>query len=396
MKSTLLLLLTICLSVTAYGQKTSKAKKSKNQKTEVNSADKKYTEYIKIADDKFTQKDYQSAMEHYKRALEIKPNEMYPKDQLTKTMKLLDEAQVTQNKVDDEAQYSKIIAAADKCFEGKDYLKAKEYYERAVIFKPSDPYPKAKIAEIEVILKEQKAKQEKAIQINQLIKEGDELFALKKYPEANMKYNQVLLLDATAMYPKQKITEIQNILANSYSPGAYNKVRSDSIIQIADILFAKQKYNEAKAKYYEASVYYPENKHILERVYEINSILERNGIGDAENEYSKLIAEADKKLSTKDYLNAKVMYERALERKPNEDYPKLRIAEIDKTLANHQNEYQKKMEYNTLVVQAQRQLDLKEYEKAKVSYEKAHALEPSAVLPIERIAEIEAILKENK
>lgn len=57
-----------------------------------------------------------------------------------------------------EIQYQKIIKKADDCFQQRDFLKAKEYYQRAVNFMPSDPYPKNKLEEVDVILAEQEKK----------------------------------------------------------------------------------------------------------------------------------------------------------------------------------------------------------------------------------------------
>lgn len=60
---------------------------------------------------------------------------------------------------DMEKEYQKVIQKADDCFQQKDFLKAKEYYTRAVSFRPSDPYPEQKLAEVNSILGEQEKKE---------------------------------------------------------------------------------------------------------------------------------------------------------------------------------------------------------------------------------------------
>ena len=57
-----------------------------------------------------------------------------------------------------EKEYRKVIQKADDCFQQQDFPKAKEYYLRAVNFRPSDPYPKQRLEEIEAILAEQDKK----------------------------------------------------------------------------------------------------------------------------------------------------------------------------------------------------------------------------------------------
>lgn len=57
-----------------------------------------------------------------------------------------------------ELQYRKLIQKADDCFQQQNFLKAKEYYQRAVSFMPNDQYPKDKLQEVNAILSEQEKK----------------------------------------------------------------------------------------------------------------------------------------------------------------------------------------------------------------------------------------------
>ena len=54
-----------------------------------------------------------------------------------------------------EAVYRNLIKKADEYFALRNFLKAKELYQRAVGFRPSDPYPKDRLKEVEAILAEQ-------------------------------------------------------------------------------------------------------------------------------------------------------------------------------------------------------------------------------------------------
>ena len=51
-----------------------------------------------------------------------------------------------------DSQYPKILMKADEYFDGKQFERAKEFYSRAAILKPSDSYPKERIKQIDRIL----------------------------------------------------------------------------------------------------------------------------------------------------------------------------------------------------------------------------------------------------
>lgn len=84
-------------------------------------------------------------------------SEKYPKQcpecnvKADEVMRLIDQ----EYRADQKTQYQKIIKKADDCFQQQDFLKAKEYYQRAVTFRPSDPYPKQKLKEIDEICSKQ-------------------------------------------------------------------------------------------------------------------------------------------------------------------------------------------------------------------------------------------------
>lgn len=73
------------------------------------------------------------------------------KAKAAKMMQLIED----ETNVQKEIQYQKIIKKADDCFQQRDFLKAKEYYQRAVNFRPSDPYPKQRLEEVDAILVKQ-------------------------------------------------------------------------------------------------------------------------------------------------------------------------------------------------------------------------------------------------
>ena len=97
--------------------------------------------------------------------------------------------------------------------------------------------------------------------------------------------------------------------------------------------------------------------------------------------YNAAIAKADKAFAAKSWEEARLDYYEAQKFKPAEQYPKTRIAEIDKIIS-----------YDTHIKKANSELAAKSYEQALADYEAASALHPNEKYPQEKIAEIKALM----
>ena len=91
----------------------------------------------------------------------------------------------------------------------------------------------------------------------------------------------------------------------------------------------------------------------------------------------------------KKYSEALEPYQRASKIKPSEKYPQDQIAEINQQIAD-----QKKLDedYQKLITDADTQLKAGKYDEARSLYTNAGALETSEKLPKDKIAEIDGIL----
>lgn len=171
---------------------------------------------------------------------------------------------------EEDIQYSKLIAAADAKFAEKDYVKAKEYYSRATQFKPSDPYPKTKIAEIEAILAvaDQKAKSNQ-LKYDSLIVLADKFFEAKDYHWARFYYSKALSSNSEDQYSTTQIKEIDKTIL-------YNSIISD-----ADKFFAQKDYVKARE-------YYDRTRMIkLDETYPVEKLIELEDIRQSENTEKK-------------------------------------------------------------------------------------------------------------
>ena len=187
----------------------------------------KYQAAIKKGDEAFAKKDWTTAKAGYNEALGYKPNEKYPKDQLAAIEKAIAESKgiviKNQEKVDKEIKtnkeksvkpvlgsddkYKSVIKLADEYFNKQQYENAKTKYEEAMVYKPSDPYAKQKLLEIEKILNSdtKKNKKELSDRVKELIAKYPPGVTEKILVERDVTvYQRIVVKGDTAAYVYEK------------------------------------------------------------------------------------------------------------------------------------------------------------------------------------------------
>lgn len=339
---------------------------------------KEYDAIITSADQFFFAGDYPKAMPEYQKAKNLKPQETYPAEQITEINRIL------QEKKDLETSYTSHISAGDEFLKKKDYLNALPEYQKASSLKPSENYPKTRITEIEGMLAGIAAS-DKAYQL--AVNAGDSLFQATSYELAMAEYQNALKIKPGEAYPQQKVEEIIRIQTDiKASEEAYQKA-----ITQGDKLFTAQSYQNARNSYVQAKEIKPAETYPQQRIAEIDGLLA--DLQSKEEAYAQAILEGDNALAAKTYENARAAYMKASGIKPAEAYPKTKIAEIDKTLAEIAR-IQK--EYDAAIVLADQYFSTKDYPKALTDYQKALGLKPAEAYPGEQITKINQILEEIK
>ena len=163
------------------------------------------------ADKLYADKEYDKAKSGYQAALGIKPDEQYPKDKIKEIDLIF--ASLEKQKEQDK-QYLDIIAAADKLLSDKSYQPAKVQYQSALKLKPDEKYPKDRIAEIDVALADLVKQKALDDQYTAAIAKADKSFALKTWDQAKTDYTAASALKPNETYPKDKIAEIDKIVAD--------------------------------------------------------------------------------------------------------------------------------------------------------------------------------------
>ncbi|MCB0803482.1 MAG: hypothetical protein KDB74_10315 [Flavobacteriales bacterium] len=334
----------------------------------------RYDQAMQAAKQAESAKDIATAIAEYKRASGYKPNEEAPKAKITELQNFLaNEAKAEQN-------YLAAIEKGDNALKASDLVTAKSSFEEATKIKPSESYPKNKLAEINDILAK---KLQKETDYNNAIKAGDDALTAKEYEKAKASYQKALGVKPTEKYPTDQIAKVDGLLAES----AKKEQDYLAAVELGDNALKANKYDEAKAAFANASKIKPSEEYPKNKIKEIDQFLAENAA--KEKGYQEKIAAADKALAAKDYETAKSTYAAAGQIKPTEVYPKDKIKEIDGILAANA---EKEKSYNDAIAKGDQALAAKNYEAAKTSYNAALAIKPDEKYPKDKISEIETIV----
>ena len=106
-----------------------------------------YNSFVKQADSELQAKKYSAARFYYSRAGDILPWENYPKDQLKQVEKLISSTDIDST----EAGYFDAIKNAEDAVVQKNYAIARFYFQKAISLKPNEEYPKQQLKRLTTV-----------------------------------------------------------------------------------------------------------------------------------------------------------------------------------------------------------------------------------------------------
>jgi tetratricopeptide (TPR) repeat protein len=109
---------------------------------------------------------------------------------------------------------------------------------------------------------------------------------------------------------------------------------ADSIFEIAHKNKDFDQLSNCKQLYVKANRFYPSSPYPQQKVDEINSILRLEPVEGGCGNYSKIVDKANELFEKKDYVNALKLYDRAHSLKPSDPFNVQRINEIEEILKN--------------------------------------------------------------
>lgn len=376
-----------------------------DEKNRLKKLDDDYRALLVNANSDFTNQDYNSAKGKYQQASALKPNEVYPKDQLAKIDQLL-ATQAKEAEVD--GRYKQFLASAQDLFQANKLKEARDTYQKAYNLKPFEPFPPMRIAEIDKMLvdlnetaqlaameKAQREAKEKAdrLQYNNAIAAGDKAFAAKEYLVARPHYITALNALPAEKYPKDQIARIDELLAQDEMDKiiAQQKAQQDSLLKVKNQLFdlamstakdhdQNKRYDQAILKYQEAIQIKPDQKSKVDPlIREIEDKLQT--IARQDQEYKRIIGLADGYFNESKLNDALTEYRNAIGIKPDESYPKNQIREIQALLTKIEEDYSR------AISRADKSFDASDWNSAKTAYTEAIAIKSNEKYPVDRLRE---------
>jgi len=383
--------------------------------------DKNYNEAIAKADNLFNEKQYENARNEYRTAQTVKPEETYPQQRITeieKNLATLAQAKKEQDLLD--RNYANAIQQADRFFTGKTYDQSKGKYNEALTLKPDENYPKERIAEINRILEQQVIDEKYRV----IIVAADGFFKTENYLQAKTEYEKALTVKTEEQYPKNQIAKINDILqkeqqrilaenksaedlqrrseviaklnseieARGVASDAELKNIYDQYIRQADESFDTKMYVVSRGWYYKAWDVKPDENYPKQRIDEINRLLKGLLSSQLDRDYQRFIDLADSTFRDNQYAVARGWYNRALGVKTNEQYPKDQIREIEIKIAERMAG-QSGQQFEVDVQKAAAAFEVKNYNVARFWYKRALELRPDDADTKNRLKEIDEVLR---
>lgn len=328
--------------------------------------DEKYRQAISVADNSFREKTYAISKLQYQQALLIKPEESYPKSQMALIDKLMSEAQPVETYVSNLPVIEPPKPAPKPLFDPAETAQATE--ARAKSYVTTDDYDEA-------------------------VKKADQMFGIKDYSVARFYYFKANEVRPNEAYPKNQLDLIRKLIDSQLSSGDVSAY--DQALALADAAFAQKNYTIAKFHYYKALEIKSWEKYPKDRINEIlaltNSLLSER----EEQEYRDAIAKADEAYFNKDIAISRFYYNRALAIKKDENYPRIKLKDIQKLIEQDQLD-QQNLEYRKIIELADQALQMENFSIARFNYNKALTMRPDEKYPKDQLKRIrEALEKSN-
>ena len=415
------------------------------QAAEARKVQQAYDTQISEADKAYKAADYSRAQTFYEEALRIKPAEKYPATRLDDIKLLLEaKAQLEKQKLlqarerEINTKYQAAIAKADKALTAKEYEAAENAYKQAKSIKPAETYPDKKLEDIALLKEAEKAarQQKEEAEKQRTLKEkydgylaqANRYLNQKDYSSARAAFLLASTLMPNEALPKEEIKKIDDTVAQMARQAreAEEKQKLENeklakyraLIAEADDLQNKQDYRGAKRKLEQAAQLLPADDLAKQKLQDLavaekeqaaakkaaeDEQLRKAREAEVERKYQEAINRANLAFNARQYPQAKLGYNSALQIRPNDKYATSRLEDIEALeLAVKQQQAEElarlkaeeeENKLKDLLAQADRALANKDYDKATAQYKEALKMRPSSAYAISQLQVVEEAKK---
>lgn len=355
---------------------------------------------------------------------------------LLETKALAEKKDKENKKTEDE--YKDILKDADKYFRNNKLDKAKTEYSKALDLKKDASWPRDQLVKIDVMIREkdlkEKSEKEKAAiraekekriledkareeKYQAAIKNADELYKLKSYTSAKAAYQSAITI-IKKPEAEEQVKKIDKIIADEIAAAKAERIRleqeriiTEKYVKVknqADAQFAKNNYPAAKKLYMDAAGIKPSETYPKQKLAEIQAALDaivarekaekerKAAEAELKRKYDLAVSKAKSFYLKDDLVNAQVAYQEAGGYKPAEAEPQKQLQIIGDKLAfiARQNDTLERYERKTALGDSL--LNAQKYELARAAYEEANKIKPSERFPLSQIKYIDSELKEER
>jgi len=345
-----------------------------------------YNTLIGGGDDAFAAKNYTQSIEAYTQALEIKPGEAYPTEQIAKANEAMAAEKAAAEK---QAQYDAELATADAAFEAKDWDKATNSYNTALGILPGETYPQEQLAKI-AAAKEAAAKQQE--QVAALIQQGSEKVGVQQFDAGIALFNEALGLDPSN-------AEIPGLIENAQQQkSAFEQEQEaerqyNEAVAEGESLLEKEDFDNATAAFNKALFHKPEDAYAAGRIRDIE--LRKKEIATREAAYSTAFSEGQAALDAGAFDQATASFTAALDIKPQDPEALGKLDEVQQAKREFEELEADKAMFRDLMTQAEQKEAENDLDLAIELYEQASAVFPNNPKPTEKAAALKLMMAEK-
>ncbi len=333
-----------------------------------------YQKAIQDGDAAFEKEEYEKALEKFEEALTYKPKEPYPAAKIVELDALI-QAQKEQELKNQqlETEYQNLIAAADNMRDNGNLEGAVSKYEEALT-KKNEQYPKDQIAALKEQIAAKKIEEANNEKYNAVIKNADMFFKQKSLKAARDKYTEASKLKPSEEYPKKKLAEIDKMLEAQQEQEAKKK-KYQQLVATADSLFNLENYEDAKANYEEALTYESSSTFVKGRIEICNQkIAEAKAAAELQEKIEELMSAGKSDMESEDYANAIAKFEEVLTLDAEHQEAKAQLALAQQKKAEQDAKAEELKEFNELVAAGDQAMTDTDFPLAIEKYEAALAL----------------------
>ena len=345
--------------------------------------DKDFNQKMAEALDAEKKSDLSTAYSLYSVASKIKPSDKFVKEKLKE---LASDLKNLGNEAKIKAEYDRLMALGDANVNSLKYPDAIQYYKGALKVKPNDAVAISKIADAEKLLALADEKAKKDAEFNRLITAGDANVNQSKYAEAILSFKQALDIRPGDSIALARIADAERQLASA-GDKAKQEAEFNRQIAAGDVNVGQSKYSEAIINFKSALGIKPNDSIALTRIANAEKQLALAGDkAKQEAEFNRQITAGDVNVGQSKYSEAIINFKTALGIKPNDSIALARLANAEKQLALAGDKAKQEAEYNRQIAAGDTNVGQSKYTEAIINFKSALGIKPNDSIALARLA----------